>query len=151
MFSTLPNTSVCPHRQRDTRNIKFKNTKNEAEILPGAKVIMYFKLNQCTRQSTTQQYRKGCCLNHQLFYLEPVLAFSLLVLDEISSSFQSVLFLSIHFSFSKRFLNQQACEKTRRQTGSDEPQPTIMENPIGPLITQLGTGLSFLSQHLRAP
>lgn len=28
-------------------------------------------------------------------------------------------------------------------------EPTIMENPIGPLITQFGTGLSFLSQHLR--
>lgn len=28
-------------------------------------------------------------------------------------------------------------------------EPTIMENPIGPLITQLGMGLSFNSQHLR--
>lgn len=28
-------------------------------------------------------------------------------------------------------------------------EPTIMENPIGPLITQFGMGLSFLSQHLR--
>ena len=26
---------------------------------------------------------------------------------------------------------------------------TIMETPIGPLITQLGMGFSFLSQHLR--
>lgn len=28
-------------------------------------------------------------------------------------------------------------------------QFTIMDNPIGPLITQLGIGLSFVSQHLR--
>ena len=32
-----------------------------------------------------------------------------------------------------------------------DKQPTNMENPIGPLTTQLGMGLSFVSQHLRRP
>lgn len=37
------------------------------------------------------------------------------------------------------------------ETGSEGRQPTMMEKPIGPLITQLGIGLSFVSQHLRTP
>lgn len=62
-----------------------------------------------------------------------------------------VLFLNVHVSVLRHFLNKQACEKKPcGQTGSDEPQLTIMENPIGPLITQLGMGLSFVSQHLKA-
>lgn len=36
-----------------------------------------------------------------------------------------------------------------QETGSEDGQPTMMEKPIGPLMTQLGTGLSFVSQHLR--
>lgn len=41
----------------------------------------------------------------------------------------------------ERFLN-------RRRERVNEAAPTMMEKPMGPLITQLGMGLSFLSQHL---